>query len=274
MPVFSVRAVAAAVLCLASAAQAAITYDANVSPNVIYGSGNANGGFTIDSNLGIELGLRGKLRHDPNAGGAPQNIFNSNGDGTYSFVAQQAIGQGPTTGVWSVDYAINTNTTGQTGLFLDSLRYVFGIDIDPSQGTNFLMIDVINDPNLGNPGFGAIWWDHDMGTASTCASINPAPGCTAKVKATSAADYQNQIGQQHVAQNSQKGTWLIPGYSPTADATYSFFLAAYLDGTQVARTDIQIIQGAGGAAVPLPGTALLAALGLWAVGSARRRRAA
>ncbi|MFT5450479.1 MAG: hypothetical protein ACI9DC_005687, partial [Gammaproteobacteria bacterium] len=34
---------------------------------------------------GVELGLRGKLRH--NATGAPENTFNSNADGTFSFAA-------------------------------------------------------------------------------------------------------------------------------------------------------------------------------------------
>ncbi len=64
---------------------AALIYNADVTPNVIFGSGNINGSFTVDQSNNVELGLRAKLRYD--ATGQPQNIFNSNGDGTYSFDA-------------------------------------------------------------------------------------------------------------------------------------------------------------------------------------------
>ena len=70
---------------LSSPAYALIDYDQDVTNDVIFGSGNANGGFTTDCANGVELGLRAKLRH--NAVGAPENTFNSNGDGTYTFQA-------------------------------------------------------------------------------------------------------------------------------------------------------------------------------------------
>jgi len=66
-----------------SAAGAATLFDQNVTPDVIFGSGNANGAFTVDRAEGVELGMRGKLRY--NLGGVPENTFNSNGDGSYSF---------------------------------------------------------------------------------------------------------------------------------------------------------------------------------------------
>ena len=50
---------------------------------MIFGSGNANGSFTVHRSNGLELGLRGKLRF--NASNLPENTFNSNGDGTYTF---------------------------------------------------------------------------------------------------------------------------------------------------------------------------------------------
>lgn len=70
---------------LVAAGASALSFNQNVTPDVIYGSGNANGSWTVDRSNGVELGLRGKLRH--NAAGAPENTFNSNGNGTYSFAA-------------------------------------------------------------------------------------------------------------------------------------------------------------------------------------------
>ena len=65
-----------------------LDFDQNVTPDVIFGSGNTNGSFTVDRQGSIELGLRAKLRFDSN--NQPQNVFNSNGDGSYSFVAGPA----------------------------------------------------------------------------------------------------------------------------------------------------------------------------------------
>jgi hypothetical protein len=64
---------AAAALGVAGPAQAqSLLFDQDVTPDVIFGSGNANGAFTIDQSNGIELGLRGKLRFD--ASNQPENI--------------------------------------------------------------------------------------------------------------------------------------------------------------------------------------------------------
>ena len=76
-------AAVAANLVLAGAAHAApLDYDQDVTTNLIFGSGNANGGFTVAQDHGIEIGLRGKVRFDEN--NSPQNVFNSNGDGSYT----------------------------------------------------------------------------------------------------------------------------------------------------------------------------------------------
>ena len=73
-------------------AHAVVSFDQNVSSNVIFGSGNANGGFTVDRRNGVELGLRSKVRF--NALNAPENTFNSNDDGSHSFAAGQPAGGG------------------------------------------------------------------------------------------------------------------------------------------------------------------------------------
>ena len=62
---------------LAGAAFADIEFDQDVTPDVIFGTGNDNGAFTTDRRNGVEIGLRGKLRF--NGVGQPENTFNSNG---------------------------------------------------------------------------------------------------------------------------------------------------------------------------------------------------
>ena len=148
-----------AAVSLAAPTQAAIEFDQFVTPDVIFGSGNLNGAFTTDRQNGIEIGLRGKLRHD--ATGQPQNIFNSNGDGTYSFNNIVAPTQASPTAEWSFEWSVNTDQLGTTGLFLDHFTYELGVDTDAGPGTSFITFDNIS------PNPGPVEWDHAIGTNNT-----------------------------------------------------------------------------------------------------------
>lgn len=231
----------------------ALLVDQNVTPDVIFGSGNANGSWTVDQNLGVELGLRGKVRFDL-ATGSPENTFNSNGDGTYSFPAGVPSGQTFPTAVWSVEWAINTNFDNSSGSVLDDLVYAFGVDTDPTLGTNFEQVDIIN----------VLFADHALGDNAT--------GNGGGFTAGGFAEYATLISTENVAQNSWQATTLLgPGFDPTVNGTYDFYLAAFDgNGAQVARTDIQIIVGQGGS-VPVPGTVALLALGLFGLRLVRKQ---
>ena len=77
----------------AEQAAAALLFDQNVTPNVIMGTGIGNGSWTVDRSNDIELGLRGKTRH--NAAGVPDGTYNSNGDGTYQTPVNYNAGRRP-----------------------------------------------------------------------------------------------------------------------------------------------------------------------------------
>jgi hypothetical protein len=257
-----------ALLASAAAHAAPILYDQNVTPGVIFGSGNTNGSFTVDQNNGVEVGLRGKLRH--NASGAPENTFNSNGDGTYSFAKGVAPTQSAPTAVWSFEWSINTSIpSGGQGRVLGDLRYELGLDLDASLGTNFTIFDPIKG---GNPGLGGtVCWDHSTGTNATTSANDQIANCGG---ANGATDYALLLAANNVAQNSWKPHWYMAGFDPTVDGTYNLFLAAYDGNGVVARTDIQIIVGNGGSAqVPEPGSLALAGLALAGLAASRRRKA-
>ncbi|MDM4015521.1 PEP-CTERM sorting domain-containing protein [Roseiconus lacunae] len=247
-------------------ASAGVMHDQNVTPDVIFGSGNVNGSFTVDRNNGVELGMRGKLRH--NASGAPENTFNSNGDGTFSFNAGVAPTQSSPTPEWSVEWSINTNFDGTSGWNLNDLTYELGVDSNPTSATTFSTFDPIFGAN-GSAG-SRVQWDHAIGNNLT----GNGDGTSIPNASNDEPGYADLIDQNNVAQQSWKAHWYgISGFDPTIDGTYDFYLAAFDDTTEVARTQIQIIVGAGGAVVPEPGTMLsFAIIGLIGCGPMSRRR--
>ncbi len=231
---------------------AAIEYDQNVTPEVIFGSGNANGGFTTDRAVGLELGLRAKTRFP-----VPLNQFNSNGDGTYSQPAGNDAGRP----LWSFEWSINTSWDGTTNLrFLRDLVYELRIDTDPSPSTSFFTFDPVNDPN---PVTG--YWDHAIGDQFT--------GNGGGTVATSQSMYDGLIASKNVAQNSWRMDFFPIVFNPNLAGIYTFELIAFANGSTtalpIAATSIDVIVEDGGVPEPL---SLLTWCGLagWAGIAARR----
>lgn len=227
------RAIACAlVLSCAGAAQAVITFDDNVTPDILFGAGNANGGFTVDRQGSVELGLRAKLRFPPS------NVFNSNGDGTYTFSA--GLGQAPNHPVWAFEWSINTDYDNSSGDTLDDYTYLLEIDFDPGAGTNFLAWDHVSAPPAPIP-FTVpqtpAFYDHSIGTNATANGGGSEAG--------DGTTYAALLAANNVAQNSWRHTFFDePPYTfdPHATGTYDVRLTAFDAGNNVAaQVSIKIL---------------------------------
>ncbi len=217
-----------------------LEFDQLVTPEAIFGSGNANGSYTVHRNDGVEVGLRVKQRFPVAA-----NVFNSNGDGTYSFAAGNACpGFGfaafplcLATPAWNLEWSVNTDYDGASGLKLDDLRYELGMDADPRRGTAFTVFNPIT-PSLIAPA-----WDHSLGTNAT---VNGAG-----LEFQNPATYPGALAANNVAQNSwnyefynNPGTSLA-SFNPSVTGNYAIYLRA-IDPARnrvIAQTVIQVLVG-------------------------------
>lgn len=212
-------------------AGAGLAYDQNVTPDILFGSGNGNGAFTVNTQNNVELGLRAKLRG--------LGVYNSNGDGSYTFQAGSPSG-------WNFEWSINTAVNGTAGYYLDDLTYVLSIDNDPSAGISYgYSFDPINGIN---PGTGTVLWDHGIGNNST------ANGAGDNDAGRTVATYADLIANNNVAQNSWRERWF--GIDPNAGGSYNIKLEAFDGSRSVGMTEINVNVNA---AVPEPST--------WAAGA-------
>ena len=240
----SIAAAALVSLLSVPASAAPLLYDQNVTPDVIFGSGNSNGNFTVDQNSGIELGLRAKIPFN--------GIVHSNGNGTYSYSLAEANPK------WNFDWTVNTDHAGTTSQKISDLTYVLGIDFDPGIGTDFFAFDPIT--LAGGP----VFPDHSIGNNST--------GNGAGAEATSLANYQSLIDTNNVLQQSWRHGFFTAlsgkSYDPTVSGIYDIYLSAF-DGqrNQVARTQIRVFIG-----VPEPTAFALMGFALFGMALYRRKK--
>ena len=259
---------------------------ADISPNIIFGSGNTNGSFTVGTgsyngpnitgpDAKLEVGLRAKLRFDEN--NAPSATYNYDGVDTYTFDAGAAPGgfnwdkNSPTTPVWSFDWSVATELDFTQPSFnntsLNALTYEMRIDGDAGAGTDLFAFDPINQP----------YWDHALG--------NMATGNGDGIVAASPSEYAYYLGTSSVAQNSwnyeffnepSDGFFMSPlaTFDPSVAGNYRIEFEAFYNGNSVASTGINVVVNAT-TPVPLPASLpmLGAALGGIAVLRRRRRKA-
>jgi hypothetical protein len=251
----------------AAIAAPAAALTGEVSPGVFFGSGNANGSFTIGTGGGVEVGLRGKLRFDEN--NQPQNIFNWDGNHTYTFrngTPPSGFGfalNAPTTPVWNFEFSINVGSGNNLG------DYFYELSLGNPDSTNALVFDPINDGVFDHAIFDTTrTTDCGSGTASPCVR-------------DSAADYANLIASNPVAQQSWSYEFFndagpLASFDPDTLGTYAIALSVFervlgengaedSRGTLVASSEIKIN------VVPVPATLPLLAGAVGAFAFLRRR---
>ena len=220
-------------------------FDQNVTNNVIMGSGIGNGSFTTRRGNGVELGIRTKTRFDPNNSNLPGPIYNSNGDGTYTFQAGSPTGPNlpgwasTTTPFWAIEWSANTDYDGSTSQTIDALTYEIGMDFDPTANADYLVFDPIALGSVIPYTAPAVvpFWDHSVGNNGTVQSGGAEAG--------DAATYAGLLATGNLIQNSWSPEFFneapFNGFDPLVAGRYDFYLAAFENGVEVLRTEMVVV---------------------------------
>ncbi len=233
-------AVALSALTPFTALAAVVNGTGNVTPNVIFGTGNINGSFTGATAGGVELALRAKLRFDLT--GQPQNTFNYDGVDTYTFLSANSAAPIDRS-VFNFEWSISTLAGA-----LSSLTYLLTVDTDAT---------VTNNGAISYNPLGAISTGYYLGTGASGNGGAPftSPG-------------SGILSNFTVGQNSVNMGFVG---APLGSGKFTFTLSAF-DGNNglVNSTSMHVVVDAP-APIPLPAGGLLLIGALGGLAGLRRR---
>lgn len=230
-------AVGTAMAAFGSGAMAGVSYDASLaSPGWYNGTGNPNGGFTIDNENGVEVGLRAKLRQSPGVIDSPSNVY---------LVPAGPQPGSPTHAAWNYEFSINLS------------------------GANLTLSDIINKTTLTVT-------DLTTSATNTVNPFTQFPdysvyGPDGK---NNPADALTNFGAQNSENPAFAGFPLAGSYNEFAPDTYRFTLNVIDNGgTQLASDTIDVTVAPLPSSL-LGGLALLGGLGILVTAKRFRRQAA
>ena len=232
-------AAALAVFTPFAATAALVNGTGDVTPNVIFGTGNINGSFTGATAGGVELALRAKLRYDLT--GQPQNTFNHDGVDTYTFLSSNSV-PAVNRSVFNFEWPISTLAGA-----LNSLTYLLTVDTDASVNNNF---------GLSYDPLGLFSTGYYLGT-----------GASGNGGAAFNAGGTGTLGNFTVGQNSVNMGFIA---APLGSGQFTFTLSAFNGQALVNSTTMHVIVDAP-APVPLPAGGLLLIGALGGLAGLRRR---
>lgn len=227
-----------------------------VTPDVIFGAGNANGGFTIIEDQGLELGLRAKLRY--NMSGNAENTFPWDGTDTYTFLETDGVAPAGRA-IWSFEWAINTDSDPGNASGNKITDFVYTIDITGPGGYSFSY-----DPLglLQGVSFGTNSTANGAGTDAF--SFDPGTGKQWFTSTTTTIDLLNF----NVAQTSENiGFTEFNNNDPQAVGQYRVSLTATAQDKSLSNTIFIDVQ-----AVSAPATLALFGFGIAGLGFSRRKK--
>lgn len=176
------------------------TAPTNAGSAMIVGSGITNQHFAVSRVSGVEVALQSHVVCP-----SFSNATNNGGTGVYTHPAAtpcNLFGLGNLRVPWQIDWSINVDHTGLSGLKLSDLRYELLVDNDPGVGLNFVSLgDPVNDPVSAGA-----FLDHSFGFNTTTSADD--------FKAGDATTYANHVETFNLVQQSWNYGFLAPTCPP------------------------------------------------------------